>query len=103
MNHIAHLKESSPFHHLFECGKCPIQNIQPEHGSMGQEGVHEFYRVDVARISQAQFKQLAALVAEQCQGRPEDVEAFMCGQGFIPLRALHVRCVTGGVSLKAFV
>lgn len=95
MNNFAHLKPECPFYPLFDGGRVPIQNIlAPDAGEMEGAGVHEFYRVDVAKLTGDQFEKIAATVAIQCHSRPEEVAADMKQRGFIPLRVMHVASVS---------
>lgn len=95
MNNFARLKESCPFYPLFDRGQVPIINILiPEVGLMEGAGMHEFYRVDVKKLTEDQIDQIAIAVAIECGGRPEEVAAHMVKEGFIPLRALHVASVS---------
>ena len=90
LNTFVHLKPDSPFCKMFASGIVPVQNFVPERGVMGDTGVYEFFRVDVAKLSPEQFDLVCQFVATQCHGTPEEVAAYMRQEGFIPLRALHV-------------
>lgn len=95
MKNFAHLKTDSPFYPVFANGMAPIQNILvPQRAQMQGAGVHEFYRLDVAKLSAEQLLRIANMVAAQCGGKPEEVQAHMIKEGFIPLRAMHVSSVS---------
>jgi len=97
-NNFAHLKKESPFYPVFEAGRVPIQNILiPEMGVMEgdkESQPQEFYRVDLEKLSQQERRRLCVMIADQCHGTPAEVWADLGARGFIPLRALHVECVS---------
>jgi hypothetical protein len=108
MKNMVHIKPSSPFHSIFPNGLAPVKNILiPEQGTFeGPDGrplndaPQDFYRLDVAKLSNEQQMTIAGMVAAQCGGSAADVEAHMLKEGFIPLRAIHVEWVSS--DLRAF-
>lgn len=98
MKHFAHLKESSPFFNIFPQGVVPIQNTGlPEIGIMEDDNHNlpqAYYRVDLGQLSEWYLNQLCEMVASLRHGTAAEVRRDILQDGFIPLRASQVRCIT---------
>lgn len=98
MKNFAHLIKTSPFYPIFERGMAPIKNILvPCQGIMEEpkgDQVRKFYWLDVGKLTTLQIQKVADLVAAQCDGNRDEIEAYMRKEGQIPLRDIHVASVS---------
>lgn len=96
---VAHLNTTSPFYRLFPDG-CPIKNIllpQPAicEGSREDGCAEDVYMVDLDKLSEDKFNELARMVHEQCDpGTSLEVAKKEMKARGLPLRARHVSSVS---------
>jgi hypothetical protein len=101
MTSIAILKSDSPFHPLFPEG-VPIKNIfAPVKVNCTGDGIQDVYFVDLDKLSEEKFLEVATLVVIQCASGVPIFEAMaeMRERG-LPLRAKHIAWVS--IDSRAF-
>lgn len=101
MTNLAHLKEESPFYHLFPQG-VPIKNIMVPTPVIcegdNNNKVQDAYFVDLDKLSIETFEKLVDLVRAQCDPSiPRAVVWQEIKARGLPLRAKHVTSVSTDV------
>jgi len=96
MNNFAALKPECPFFPVFDHGWVPIVNIIHPNVVIceGDGGPQTVYMVDLDKLTQKQFEQVALLVHQQCgPDIPLEIARKEMRARGLPLRAKHVRSV----------
>src|SRR5258706_15787295 len=97
-NNFAHLNKDSEWYPIFPNGTAPIKQIlmpagvgnMDGAGELKGQGKHEFYDLDLDRLTPGQWDAIVALLCKKSGCSEAEVRNGIKAQGRLPLTARHV-------------